>query len=585
MPESTIPAEALRETLTDLRVFVVSEFASQRALFQRQWALPEDKRVSEGHCLRGLRFVRRTANGHWQFRYDENETDFRDGDFLRLHTGDPLKPLTECALVIDEPPHITIDTFDALTELRSSNTLCLDTSYFDLESIVLQGIDELGATIRGRQRILTLLHGDEVGDAIDQDIHDEAWTNSTESGYNDSQCDAIAAGSASQWCSLIQGPPGSGKTRVLANIVADRLARGQRILITACTHRAIHQALRMLKQLLPGEERIAKIGGIVPDPDLPVDQYEYFSDSPLAEMEGGYVVGATVFATRTSRLKGVEFDALLIDEASQMTVPLAILGMLTSDTYIIIGDSQQLPPVVQTCNPMRAHEHSIFSALKRQDDVVLLDTTYRMNAEITHWASEQFYHGELQAAPGAAARRLQVACLEDADWLKQALAPEAPLIWIEHDQRTTRHVCMEEVDLVHQLTAALLRGGLPPSELAIISPFRKQGRRIRKRLQEATDLAAGLEREIVVDTVERMQGQEREVILISCAASEPSFVRAVADFLFLPSRLNVAVTRARSKVILISSAQLLKMDLPEPAVREALGVWRDLRASSQVIHV
>jgi len=442
MSSNPLPAEALRETLQHLRAFVVTEFASQRALFQRQWSMPEDERVGEGFCLRGLKTVRRTADGHWQFRYDENETDFREGDFLRLHTGNPLKPLTECVLVLDEPPYITVDAFDALVDLPASMQLYLDTSYFDLESIVLQGIDELGATIRGRQRILTLLHGDEVGDSMDQDLHDAAWSQSTESGYNDSQSDAIAAGSASQWCSLIQGPPGSGKTRVLANIVADRLARGQRILITACTHRAIHQALRMVKQLLPSEERIAKIGGIMPDSDLPVDQYEYFSDSPLANMEGGYVVGATVFATRTSRLKGVEFDALLIDEASQMTVPLAILGMLTSDTYIIIGDSQQLPPVIQMGSPMRAHEHSIFTALRRQDDLVLLDTTYRMNAEITEWASEQFYHGELQAAPGPAARRLQIACLDEATWLRQALAPEAPLIWVEHDQTTTRHVCM-----------------------------------------------------------------------------------------------------------------------------------------------
>ena len=89
----------------------------------------------------------------------------------------------------------------------------------------------------------------------------------------------------------------------------------------------------------------------------------------------------------------------------------------------------------------------------------------------------------------------------------------------------------------------------------------------------------------MVDTVERMQGQEREIILISCVSNDNSFVRAVADFLFLPARLNVAVTRARSKVILMTSDQLLKVDTMDNGIDEAMMVWHNLRASSEVIHV
>jgi len=144
---------------------------------------------------------------------------------------------------------------------------------------------------------------------------------------------------------------------------------------------------------------------------------------------------------------------------------------------------------------------------------------------------------------------------------------------------------MEEVDLVNQLVGAILDCGLPPDEVAVVTPFRKQARAIRRRLKRSETVSAGLAQQVVVDTVERMQGQERELILISCVANDPGFLRAVADFLFLPVRLNVAVTRARSKVILISSDILLEIDAMDTETSEALMVWQNLKASAEVLRV
>jgi DNA replication ATP-dependent helicase Dna2 len=580
-----ISTEDLREQLRGLREFTAAEFAAQRSSFLKQWKLPLETRIADGLCISGLRFERRTAEGHFRFRYRENETDFREGDFLRLSAGDPLDPIAECVLVAEEPPFVTLDISRKGFDLTSSGELCVDASYFDLESIVMQGIDEIGSTIRGRERILPLLLGNVIEDEVDQEAYDTAWTESDGGGYNNSQSDAIAAGSASQWCCLVQGPPGTGKTQVLANIVAQRLQRGERILVTAFTHRAIHQALRTIKKVLPHEDRIAKIGTIIPDPDLPVSQYESFGESPLADMSGGYVVGATVFATRSKRLKGIDFDALIIDEASQMTLPYAILGMLTSDCYIIIGDPQQLPPVIQSCRSSEAHEHSIFKSLQRTNDLTLLDTTYRMNAAIADWSSSQFYYGQLESHETAAGRRLALPQRPPQKWLARALSPDAPLVWLEHSERDCRKLCLEEVDLVNQLIGTILRCGLSPDQVAVVTPFRKQARAIRQRLKQSADYSAGMLEQVVVDTVERMQGQERELIIISCVANDPSFIRAVADFLFLPARLNVAVTRARSKVILIASDNLLEVDALSNEIDEALMVWHNLKASSEVLRV
>lgn len=581
-------AEPLRERLSELRNFARTEFAAQRDTFKKLWALDEAARVRDGHCLRGLLYQRRTNEGHLRFTVDEDETDFREGDLLRLHTGDPLRPLSECSLVASEEGWVQVDHFKSHIEIEHGVSYLLDRSYFDLENTVLGAIDELGGTMRGRERILPLLLGDVFGDEIDGETYAEDLGKSTEDGFNDSQAEAIAQSTACEWCSLVQGPPGTGKTRVLAQIVSNRLARGERILITAFTHRAIHQALRTLKQLLPHEERIVKVGGIIPDPNLPVPQYNFFAESPLAECESGegYVVGATAFACRSKRLKGIDFDTVVIDEASQMTLMHAVMAMLSAERYVIIGDPEQLPPVLQSCQPSEAKEHSIFQSLRRKDDLIRLNTTYRMNAAITEWSSELFYQGDLHSHANASSRRLNfVVPPTEPEWIKTALDPEKSLAWIEHDTKECRHYCMEEVDLVHQLIGTLLRSGFPADEIAVLTPFRKQARAIRRRLQQASDLGTGFLNQVVVDTVERIQGQERDLIIMSCAANEPSFVRAVADFLFLPSRLNVSITRARSKAIVLAGLELLHRELPEPSVDEALVSWQHLREQSDILRI
>ncbi|MEO0508558.1 MAG: ATP-binding protein [Verrucomicrobiota bacterium] len=585
MSHNEISTESLRETLTSLRGFAEAEFSSQRNAFIRLWKMPLSARIAEGRCVAGLRFVRKTTEGQYRFSYQENDTDFREGDFLRLSEGDPMDPLSECVLVAEDPPYITLDISGKGLDFTLDKDLYLDASYFDLERVVLKGIDEIGTTIRGRERLLPLLLGNEVVDDVDEESFEKAWSESDKAGYNNSQSDAIAAGSASQWCCLVQGPPGTGKTQVLANIVAQRLARGEKIFITAFTHRAIHQALRTVKKILPHEDRIVKIGTYIPDPDLTVPQYEYFADCPLAEMTGGYVIGATVFATRSSRLRGIDFDVLIVDEASQMTLPYAVLGMLTSDSYVIIGDPQQLPPVVQSCPSSQAHEHSIFNSLNRNNDLTLLDTTYRMNSTIADWSSEQFYRGELSSFDSVASRRLELGCEHEQAWLEKAFNPDHSLVWLEHNESGCRKLCLEEVDLVNQLIVCALKNGLTPDDLAVVTPFRKQARAIRQRVKQSLAVDETLSNQVIIDTVERMQGQEREMIIISCASNDRGFIRAVSDFLFLPARLNVSVTRARSKVILISSSELLKVDLLTTEAQEAMMVWQNLKASSEVITV
>ena len=117
---------------------------------------------------------------------------------------------------------------------------------------------------------------------------------------NEQQAEAIAQCAATDLCYLVQGPPGTGKTRVLAEIVEQLLERGERVLITSHTHRAIHNALNQIVRLLGSADSVAKIGPPLHDPSLAAPQFGSFQESPFIDWDDGYVIGATPIRLRSS---------------------------------------------------------------------------------------------------------------------------------------------------------------------------------------------------------------------------------------------------------------------------------------------
>jgi DNA replication ATP-dependent helicase Dna2 len=127
---------------------------------------------------------------------------------------------------------------------------------------------------------------------------------------------------------------------------------------------------------------------------------------------------------------------------------------------------------------------------------------------------------------------------------------------------------------VVELVLSLLIRGMTPDEIGVVVPYRAQSRLIRSLVRR--NIGEEVLRELVVDTVERMQGQEREVVLVSFATASPKFAAQVADFLFQPQRLNVAVTRPRTKLILVGSHHLLDADQYDTDQAETVKMLRDL---------
>jgi hypothetical protein len=172
-------------------------------------------------------------------------------------------------------------------------------------------------------------------------LEDEAF-------LNESQSDAVAVALASSPFHLIQGPPGTGKTHALARLVEELVKRGERVLITGFTHRAIHNALRKIHERLGNQCPIVKISKPISYDPLPVPVHPDLAGSGLDLHPGPYVIGATPFALYSNRLDSAHFDSAVFDETSQLTVPATLMAMMKSDQWFFFGDHKQLPPVSLT---------------------------------------------------------------------------------------------------------------------------------------------------------------------------------------------------------------------------------------------
>ena len=274
----------------------------------------------------------------------------------------------------------------------------------DSSPFYLSALDTVANSQLGRSFILPLIQGS-LTPKIDYARYERAREMLSGNGLNESQVEAVAMSYATDLLHLIQGPPGTGKTLMLAHLARLLVGDGRRVFVTALTHRAIHNALNKIPQVDEGIP-VCKIGEERLTGDLQVPNFDQFSFSRFGEINGGYVIGATPFALQSRRLANVEFDVVLFDEAFQITLPLAIMGMLAGSKYIFIGDENQLPPVV-AFSAEEAAQTSIFAYLAGRGNETMLNITYRLNDILTDWPNRTFYRNELRSSDEAAARRLE----------------------------------------------------------------------------------------------------------------------------------------------------------------------------------
>ncbi len=269
------------------------------------------------------------------------------------------------------------------------------------------------------------------------------------------------------------------------------------------------------------------------------------------------VICATNSTAGSEILKAEKFDFAVIDEATQSTEPSALIAVLKAKRFIMAGDHKQLPPTVLNEEAAcRSFTKSLFErllALHGDRIRVMLDVQYRMNEEIAEFPNREFYDGKLKADEQVKRRTLMDILPESVDEDSEDVKP---FLFIdtgdELEERvrkgSTSRENPGEAQLVKDVAERLLNRGIRPEDIAVISPYDDQVARIKRMLH-----VEGLE----IKTVDGFQGREKEVVIVSFVRSNKS---GTIGFLNDLRRLNVSITRAKRKLVLIGDSNTLESE-------------------------
>ncbi|GAA2579889.1 TM0106 family RecB-like putative nuclease [Microbacterium binotii] len=361
----------------------------------------------------------------------------------------------------------------------------------------------------------------------------------------------------------VQGPPGTGKTYVGSHVVARLVAeRGFRVGVVAQSHAVVEHTLdRIVAAGLPSN----LVGKALKDPrQADAVSFTVFEKNALVafteDRPGGFVIGGTAWDfSHAGRVPRRSLDLLVIDEAGQFSLASTIAVSRAARRLLLLGDPQQLPQVSQGTHPEPVDESALGwvmdgLAVLPASHGYFLSHTWRMHPALASAVSELSYDGELASAPVTATRSLEgvepgvhpvpvvhagnaVASPEEAAEVVRIVRDTIGRTWTCHDDGGAA---------ARPLTAA---------DIIVVTPYNGQQVEVESALE-----AAGLTG-IRVGTVDKFQGQEAVVAIVSLAASSGREAPRGLEFLLLQNRLNVAVSRAQFAAYVVFSPDLLD-DLP-----------------------
>jgi ATP-dependent RNA/DNA helicase IGHMBP2 len=441
-----------------------------------------------------------------------------------------------------------------------------------------------------------------VGKAVPASTATRATT-ARATGLNDSQREAVEFALAAADVAIIHGPPGTGKTTTVVELIRQAAARGEKVLACAPSNLAVDN---MLEKLVAGGEKAIRLGHparvlkelqehtldllVDAHPDVAIarrlikeanqlfDKADRFTrakplpgakaqmraearglladarriESQVADhlLDSATVLCATLTGLDPQVLGDRAFDLVVIDEAAQAIEPACWIPLLRAGRVVLAGDHCQLPPTIISKEASR--EGLIVSLMERLirdlgiDISRRLTTQYRMHESIMGFSSDAFYESSL--VPDASVKEHLLTDIPD---VVPGPLTSAPLTFIdtagagydeelEPDGESRRN--LQEAELVGRQVQALLDAGVLPRDIAVIAPYSAQVRLLRGQLT-----IDGLE----IDTVDGFQGREKEAVIISLVRSN---AHGEIGFLADTRRMNVALTRARRKLIVIGDS-------------------------------
>lgn len=418
---------------------------------------------------------------------------------------------------------------------------------------------------------------------------------------------------------LVLGMPGTGKTTTIAHIIRALVAQGKSVLLTSYTHTAVDNILLKLRNDAIGIFRLGAVAKVHPE----VQEFADLAGKPIKtieELKRCYtqpIVATTCLGINHAIFNQRVFDYCIVDEASQITLPVCIGPIRMARTFILVGDHYQLPPLVQNQEAQEGGlDVSLFKTLSdnHPSSVANLEHQYRMCEDIMTLSNTLIYDGRLKCGTPAVANRSIVIPNTDAlklhhhnplsilsadpkrvclgptrgsCWLRDLLHPSIKACFVNTDpllplsrealENGLRITNPCEADLTTQLVESLITTGVAPTDIGVITLYRSQLALIKLSLRHHS----GVE----MHTADKFQGRDKEVVVLSLVRSNEE--QNVGELLKDWRRVNVALTRARTKLLVLGSKSTLvgnELLRDLVALMEGKRWWYDLPSGASEAH-
>jgi predicted RecB family nuclease len=551
--------------------------------------LPEEDLLDEPDAVAGLQFVERvelvlnkkgkpTGSVVDRYNYPEQEMEINDGAELKLKrelTAEE-KAAREAvgsggksagAKKFGDVVHVdrqsrTIDIKKGPTFAESHPTALFAHTYISTEKAE-SALFRLGEAIA--------LHGMQalpLGPARDLLLRNSPQLNSTTfaAPSSDTIVDYAVSCAVNLESSLlsIQGPPGAGKTFAGGRMIRALLAKGNKVGVTANSHKVIRNLLESVAAAPGPPIRVAHHGGeswAHPDGTSCEVTSKYPEVQNLLLSGEVNLFGGTAWMWSREEFKNA-VDVLFVDEAGQMALPNVLAVSQAAENLVLLGDPQQLEQPRKGSHPDGVNISALHHILGEHNTMpadrgLFLPETWRMHPDLCAFTSEMFYESKLTSRSG-----LENQSLSNCNELERS-----GLWYIDVNHDGNRNSSPEEIDVVADLVDRLLnakaswtdRDGnsrtLTSSDILIVAPYNAHVSRLIERL-ELTGIRIG--------TVDKFQGQEAPIVIYSAATSRPEDAPRGMEFLYSPNRLNVATSRAQCAAVLIASPLLFEPECKTP---------------------
>ena len=530
-------------------LFVEKTFEDEDA--EKQKMMSDEEKIENDLLLVGATVVSQDEK-----IYELNVPD----NYSKLRVGDKVI-LNDIHLASSFDATITDVFFDTITvmcdkQLDISSSFTIEQKSPQLINTLISCLEGIYSGIPGAA-FLRLLSGEEPfekEDFLKVNVDDIPNFDKIKELMNAEQLNAVSNMLEYPPVHVLQGPPGTGKTLVLAATAIATAHMNREVVVIANTHHAVNNALKKIKSI-DKKSTVIKVGSLLKAEELDdtvikfstFKEYYEFSYKNRKKKRSGHIIGLTIWGALT--YLGLRHHAhfrpyhALIDEASLMPLSLATILGKTAPSVCLFGDSRQMQPIFRSELEQNIMSKSILDYCAENIEGVTVDvlhTTYRMNNEITECVSKAFYEPygiRLVSSEISSENRLEYhGNSESLQWINIETESE----YLEENR--------EEAECVSNIVKELLSIGLNHNDIAVVTPFRKQVSLIRsmtRNIVAEDDMP-------LIDTVERLQGQDVDCVIISFVKTSASNV----DFIFNPNRLNVMISRAKRKVFIITSNEV-----------------------------